>query len=117
MRPSVQLFVACFSLGMFALAACEAPRRAPEADAAATGPKPRPLTDAQRLNVLAAQVSAGQKSSEQAGCEYRYGVWDEGRKTCLDANDPSGRRTPPSPEAKVTPEGSSPSPSPSPTRR
>ena len=82
MRLTVRLSIIGFSLGLFALAGCEASRRVTEAEASAAK-TPDTLTDEQRLNVLAARVQTGEITSEQAGCEYRLGRWDDKRKVCL----------------------------------
>ena len=55
------------------------------------------MNDQERRAILAQQVASGEKTSEEAACDYRLGLWDTGRETCFNRDDPSIRPAPTGP--------------------
>lgn len=43
---------------------------------------------------LADEVARGEKSFEEAGCDYRQGLWDDDAKTCGGLDPITGLRKP-----------------------
>lgn len=52
------------------------------------------LNDQERRTMLAQQVASGEKSSAEAACDYRLGLWDADQKVCFDHDDPLILRPP-----------------------
>lgn len=55
------------------------------------------MNDQERRAILAQQVASGEKTSEEAACDYRLGLWDTERETCFNRDDPSIRPAPTDP--------------------
>lgn len=52
------------------------------------------MNDQERRAILAQQVASGEKTSEEAACDYRLGLWDTERETCFNRDDPAIRPAP-----------------------
>ncbi|MDQ8030194.1 MAG: hypothetical protein REJ23_15815 [Brevundimonas sp.] len=65
------------------------------------------MNDQERRATLTQQVASGEKTSEEAACDYRLGLWDTDRETCFNRDDPSilPAQTGPSDDAAVSSAG------------
>ncbi|WP_146112144.1 MULTISPECIES: hypothetical protein [unclassified Brevundimonas] len=59
------------------------------------------MNDQERRAILGQQVASGQKTSEEAACDYRLGLWDTEREACFNADGPSIRPAPTGPSEYV----------------